>query len=52
MHNFCFSRAEFIPIDESECIVVYMNAKHRDVIHDRVDVRVYKSKDSNRNMNI
>ncbi len=26
MHNFWFSRTEFIPIDESECSV-YMNAK-------------------------
>ena len=30
IHNFCFNRTEFIPIDKSECIVVYMNAKHRD----------------------
>jgi len=50
MHNFCFNRTELIPIDESECIL-RERAKHRDVWlpNVRVDVRVYKSKDSNRN---
>ncbi len=45
MHNFCFNRTKFIPINESECSV-YMNAKYSD----RVDVCIYMSQASNQKL--